>query len=153
LPVGRNPYLDEAFYTDVLAAGALYPARGAYSVVFDSATEKGAGSFAFRFWVNDVTPPTLRFPTRTVSRGSNMTVGATDSGSGVSPEHVFAWVDDERMGAAFRNGFVRVRTAGLLPGRHRLRLQVSDYQETKNTENVARILPNTTILSTTITIR
>ena len=40
-------------------------------------------------------------------------------------------------------GIVRVPTVGLAPGRHRLRLRVSDYQETKNTENVARILPNT----------
>jgi hypothetical protein len=36
---------------------------------------------------------------------------------------------------------------------HRLRLRVSDYQETKNTENVARILPNTRVLSATFRIR
>ena len=153
LPVGRNPYLDDAFHTDVPAAGALYPAPGAYSVVFDSAAANGAGRFAFRFWVNDVKPPTLRLPTRTVNSGMNLTVGATDSGSGVSPDHVFAWVDGRAVGATFRRGVVRIGTAGLLPGRHRLRLQVSDFQETKNTENVAGILPNTTILDTTITIR
>jgi hypothetical protein len=48
---------------------------------------------------------------------------------------------------------VSISTAGLRPGLHRLRLRVSDYQETKNTENVARILPNTRTLQATITIR
>jgi hypothetical protein len=53
----------------------------------------------------------------------------------------------------FRNGVVRVPTAGLASGRHRLRLRVSDVQETKNTENVSRILPNTRAVTTTITVR
>jgi hypothetical protein len=34
-------------------------------------------------------------------------------------------------------------------GRHTLNLTVSDYQETKNMENVARILPNTRTVRTT----
>jgi len=34
-----------------------------------------------------------------------------------------------------------------------LRLRVSDYQETKNTESVARILPNTRTLTTTFRVR
>jgi hypothetical protein len=32
-------------------------------------------------------------------------------------------------------------------------LQVSDYQECKNMENALRILPNTTVVSTTFTVR
>ena len=39
------------------------------------------------------------------------------------------------------------------PGSHRLRLRVSDYQESKNTENVARILPNTRWLTATFRVR
>jgi len=34
-----------------------------------------------------------------------------------------------------------------------VRLRVSDYQETKNTENVARILPNTRTLTATFRVR
>ena len=41
------------------AAGALSPLAGEYAVVFDSATPAGAGRFTFRFWIDDVTPPTL----------------------------------------------------------------------------------------------
>ena len=42
---------------------------------------------------------------------------------------------------------------GSLPGTHRLTFQVSDYQETRNMENVARILPNTRMISTTFRVR
>jgi hypothetical protein len=43
---------------------------------------------------------------------------------------------------------------GRLPaGRHRVRLQVSDHQEAKNMENALRILPNTTVIDTTVTVR
>ncbi len=153
LPVARNPYLDDGYWTDVLAAGALSPAPGVYSVVFDSATANTAGRFTFRYWVNDVTPPSLRLLTRSVRRGEKVTVAATDAGSGVSPGHVFASIDDRLVRATFSGSVVRIRTATLEPGTHRLRLQVSDYQETKNTENIAQILPNTRILTATVTIR
>ena len=48
---------------------------------------------------------------------------------------------------------IRVATGRLSAGRHRLRLRVSDYQETKNTENVLRILPNTRTFTATFTVR
>ena len=55
LPTNHNPYMD-AFGEPTLAAGALSPTPGDYGVVFDSAGRAGAGSFRFRYWVNDVTP-------------------------------------------------------------------------------------------------
>ena len=39
------------------------------------------------------------------------------------------------------------------PGKHRLRIQVSDYQESRNMENVAPILPSTRVLTTTIVVK
>jgi hypothetical protein len=152
LPVAHNPYL-ENFREPVLAAAALSPRPGEYGVVFDSAARSAAGRFTFRFWVNDVTPPTLRLRTRVVRRGDRVLVAATDRGSGVYPELIRATVDGRPAQAEYRRGVVRIRTAGIAPGTHRLRLRVSDYQETKNTENVARILPNTRFLTATITIR
>jgi hypothetical protein len=152
LPITHNPYL-EPFRRPVLAAGALSPAPGNYAIVFDSATPAGAGKFTFRFWVNDVKPPVLRLRTRTVARSARVRVSATDAGSGVYGESVTATVDGDGRAAFFRQGVVYVSTIGLSPGRHRLRLRVSDYQETKNTENVARILPNTRTLTATFTIR
>ena len=152
LPVVHNPYLEE-FRRPVLAAGALSPLPRDYGIVFDSASRATAGRFTFRFWVNDVTPPTLRLRTRAVARGDPVLVTATDAGSGVYPDEIPATIDGRRATATYRRGVVRVKTGGLAPGRHRLRLRVSDYQETKNTENVARILPNTRTLVATFRIR
>jgi subtilisin family serine protease len=152
LPVNHNPYL-EGFHASVPAAGALSPQPGEYEFVFDSATRAGAGRFAFRFWVNDVTPPTLRVATRVVRAGAPLRVLATDAGSGVYPSSIIATIDGDRASASFRSGVVSLRTRGLTPGTHRVRLRVSDYQETKNTENVARILPNTRTLTATFRVR
>jgi hypothetical protein len=148
LPVNHNPYTDR-FDGRLLAAGALSPAPGDYAVVFDSATGAGAGSFVFRYWVNDVTPPTLRLRTHRVQPGSSVLVAAGDAGAGVDPESIQAAVDGSIVGVRFNHGVVSVATRGLAPGTHRLRLRVSDYQEAKNTENVGPILPNTRWLTTT----
>jgi hypothetical protein len=142
LPINHNPYL-ETFRDPTLVAGALSPLSDTYSIVFDSATRAGAGRFTFRLWVNDVTPPSLRMNTRTVRRGQPLRITAIDAGAGIYPEAIRASIDGEQRGAAFTGHTISILTHGLRPGTHRLRLRVSDYQEAKNTENVARILPNT----------
>jgi hypothetical protein len=61
---------------------------------------------------------------------------------------------DGRSVAARRvGGEVRVSTMGAAPGRRRLRLEIGDYQETRNMENVARILPNTRVLTAWVVLR
>jgi Subtilase family len=152
LPINYNPYLDE-FLNGVLAAGALSPVPGDYAVVFDSASRAGAGTFRFRYWVNDVTPPRLRVRTRSVRVGQPLTVAAVDAGSGVYADSIVASVNGEQSRARYHNGVISIATGSLAPGTHRLRLRVSDYQESKNTENVARILPNTRWLQTTFRVR
>jgi hypothetical protein len=47
---------------------------------------------------------------------------------------------------------VSIPTAQLRKGRHTLRLQVSDYQESRNMENVGPILPNTRVLTTSFVV-
>ncbi len=153
LPVSRNPYLEDLFWEPVPVVGALAPRPGGYGVVFDSATRSGAGAFTFRFWINDVTPPTLRLQTRIVGPGEPVLVTATDHGSGVCPDLIDAMIDGRGVRTEYRRGVVLIRTTGLASGKHRVRLQVSDYQETKNTENIARTLPNTRTLVATVTIR
>jgi hypothetical protein len=152
LPVNHNPYLEE-FLDGVPAAGALSPVPGDYAVVFDSAGRAGAGSYSFRYWVNDVAPPVLRLRTRTVRSGADLRVGAVDEGSGVYADSIVASIDGDLRRTSYANRVVRVSTVGLAPGTHRLRLRVSDVQESKNTENVARILPNTRTLTATFRIR
>ena len=152
LPVAHNPYLED-FRRPLLAAGALAPLPGEYAIVFDSGSRAGAGGFTFRFWINDVRPPTLRLRTATVSAGGELRIAARDPGSGVYPESIRASIDGSNASASFRSGVIRISTGGLASGQHRLRLRVSDYQETKNTENVARILANTRTFTATFTVR
>jgi subtilisin family serine protease len=152
LPIAHNPYLRD-FRRPLLAAGALSPVPGEHGIVFDSATRAGAGRFAFRFWVDDVKPPTLRLRTQSVARGTPVRVSATDAGSGVYADSLIAVVDGGSVGAFFRGGVVRIPTDQLAPGSHRLTVRLSDHQEAKNTENVNRILPNTRTLTATFTVR
>ena len=53
----------------------------------------------------------------------------------------------------FRRGKARVDTSLVGPGRHRLVVRASDYQEAKNMENTGPILPNTRTLRTTFVVR
>jgi hypothetical protein len=52
-----------------------------------------------------------------------------------------------------RAGRLAIQTGGLAAGRHALRVQVSDYQETRNMENVRGVLPNTRVLTTTFVVQ
>ncbi len=152
LPIVLNPYL-AGFNDPVPSAGALLPAAGAYAIIFDSAAPAGAGAFTFRYWVNDVTPPTTRLEARKVGRGIPLVVRVTDSQSGVDLATVVARIDGHARAVSFRNGQARIDIRGIAPGRHRLLFQASDFQETRNMENVAAILPNTRRLRATIVVR
>jgi subtilisin family serine protease len=151
LPVALNPYLD-TYGRPVLAAGAVRPEPGVYDVVFDSPRRTGAGRFTFRYWVDDRTPPLLRLLARSVPRGAPVRVRATDAGAGVDPASIAVEIDGLDATASWRDGAVVVPTRTLSPGRHRLRVQVSDHQESRNNENVPAILPNTAVLQATIEV-
>jgi len=151
LPLVLNPYL-AGLMDPVLAAGAVRPAPGTYDVVFDSRTRAGAGAFTFRFWVDDVTPPSARVVSTRMSRGRPLVVVVADRGSGVDPATAVALVDGKPRSMQYTGTRVLISLDGLSPGRHRLRFQISDYQETRNMENVGPVLPNTRRLTTTFTI-
>ncbi len=152
LPYNNNPYLAQ-YGEPVLASGAVKPTAGPYDIVFDSPNAANAGTFRFRYWLNDTSPPRAVLRTRTVGRGSPVLVAVSDAGAGVDPSTISVRVDGTVKTAPRRAGIVRVPTTGLAPGRHRLRLQVSDYQESRNMENVPAILPNTRVLTTTFVVR
>ena len=151
LPFNLNPYL-HTFGDPVLASGTILPAAGAYDVVFDSPSAARAGKFSFRYWLNDTTPPTAVLRAKRVKRGVSLVVASSDSGSGIDPASVVVSVDGAEQRATFTAGNVRISTSRLTRGAHVLRFQISDYQETRNMENVGPILPNTRILRTTIVV-
>jgi hypothetical protein len=95
--------------------------------------------------------------TRSVRRGGTLTFRASDSGSGLDPRSIFASVAGSSRVPTYLptgNSMTITVPVGRLPaGRHRVVMQVSDHQESKNMENALRILPNTRVLDTTITVR
>jgi hypothetical protein len=154
LPFNLNPYL-RGFGDPVPASGVLAPRAGLYDIVFDSGSAAGAGAFTFRLWIGDTAAPTVSFTSRTVPRGRPLVVRVRDGASGSDPSSLRVAVDGVELDRPprLRDGVVRISTAGLRRGRHALRLQVSDYQESRNMENVGRILPNTRIVQTTFVVR
>jgi hypothetical protein len=61
---------------------------------------------------------------------------------------------DTTLASFTRRGRVlSLSTARLSAGQHRLLLTVSDYQETKNNENVGPVLPNTRTFTATFLVR
>jgi subtilisin family serine protease len=153
LPLNTNPYLP-TFLDPTPVAAVIRPARGNYTIVFDSPTRAGAGRFRFRFWVDDTSPPHLRLLTPRARAGGALLASAVDRGAGVDPRSVFYRLDGGRLRQAlYRAGRIRIPVGGLGRGRHRLTLQVSDHQEAKNMENALRILPNTAVLNATFVVR
>ena len=152
LPVNLNPYLAE-FLEPVLVAGAIQPTAGTYDVVFDSSTAAGAGSYTFRYWLNDIQPPRVRLDNGRVRRGTQLVARLTDESSGVDATTIKLLVDGKEKTGSYRAGVLGIPTDDLRRGKHILRLQVSDYQETRNMENVPLILPNTRVLTTIIVVR
>jgi hypothetical protein len=141
LPFNANPYLP-AYGTPTRVAGATLPGPGNYDVVFDSGMPSGAGEFTFRFWIGDTSPPRLKLIS---TRAGRLQVRAVDNGSGIDPQFVRLAVDGHTRSAQYLadQQLITASLRGLRRGRHTFSLRVSDNQESKNTENVRKILPNT----------
>jgi hypothetical protein len=148
LPLRLNPYQSD-FYGLEPVVGVFRPAPGAYDLVFDTPSRRRAGAFTFRFWVNDTKPPSVRLLT-----GSPLRLAVRDAGSGVDPRSLFARVDGRFRRVLFdpARGLAEVPTGRLSRGRHRLLFNAADYQETKNTEDATKTLPNTRRLSLTFKV-
>ena len=138
LPLDLNPYRS-TFGNATGVAGAVLLAAGDYEVVFETLPGKTPGRFTFRFWKSDTTPPSVSVPRRTA--GAALPITVTDSGSGVDPRSMKLFVDGKpRTGPALHGSVLKVP---LTRGRHVVRVIVSDFQESKNMEDVGPILPNT----------
>jgi hypothetical protein len=152
LPIDLNPYLSQLQAPDPVA-GAILPSPGLYDVVFDTPSRARAGRFRFRFWIADTTPPSARLLAR--RPGGPVVVAVSDRQSGIDPRLLDVRVDGRRraFGYSAARGRIVVPVASLGAGRHRLVVSVSDHQEAKNMEDVARILPNTRVLRASFTVR
>jgi hypothetical protein len=152
LPIVINPYL-ESFGAARPVAGAVRPGAGTYDIVFDTVKGTKPGPYSFRFWVNDVTPPTVKLLTPLVRRPAKLELAVADGGAGVDPLSLEAKVDGKSVDVAYSRGRAEIDLTRIGRGTHRLSFQASDYQELKNMENVPRILPNTQSLAAAFRVR
>jgi subtilisin family serine protease len=153
LPLRLNPY-QPSFYGIEPVVGVFRPAPGAYDLVFDTGRRRVAGPFTFRYWVNDTTPPSVRLLARTLRSGAPLRLSVRDAGSGVDPTSVVARVDRRYRRVLYgRRGRFEVVVGRLARGRHTLVFSVADYQETKNTEDASKTLPNTRRYSASFRVR
>jgi hypothetical protein len=148
LPIDLNPYRTNDGETRPVA-GVVRPTPGLYDIVFDSPRNSRRGGFAFRFWIGDTTAPSVRVLS---VGGGVLRVAVGDSGSGVDPVSLHATIDGRSRAIAYADGVGRVAIAGVSSGPHDLVFRASDYQETKNTENVGPVLPNTRTLKSRIVV-
>jgi subtilisin family serine protease len=151
MPVSLNPY--QGLYRAEPVVGAVLPDPGVYDFVFDTPTGGTPGAFSFRFWVNDNSPPSIRLLDRTAVVGRPIRFAVRDSGSGVDPFSLGAKVRSARARFTYSHGVLSVPTSSLAPGTRNVTITASDYQETKNMEDVGPVLPNTRVLDTTVTLR
>jgi len=155
LPLDINPYR-EGFGRPVPAAGAIAPTPGAYDIVFDTPSAARPGRFTFLLWVDDTAPPRVRLLTRLLTaRPGRLLLSLADTGAGVDPASLQVEVDGRPVDVSYDPEAERatVSPGPLRAGRHRLLVRVSDYQETKNMENVGPILPNTRVVRTSFLVR
>ena len=151
LPVSINPY--QGFDQAEPVVGAVLPAPGSYQFVFDTPTGAKPGAFRFRFWVNDTSPPSIRLLHHKATIGRPIRLTVRDSGSGVDPRSLHAKIGGKSVRLRYSDGVLLLRTKGLHPGRHTMTVRASDFQETKNMEDVGPVLPNTRVLHTVVTLR
>jgi hypothetical protein len=154
LPLALNPYLDR-FGVGEPVSGLLLPDPGRYFVVVETPSGARPGPYRLRLWVDDRTPPSVRLLTQRVGAGGRLRVAVRDAGSGVSFADLRMAIDgkDRRFRYDPNADLVEVPVGAAGPGRHVLRVMVSDVQETKNSENAAASgLPNTRVVTTSFVV-
>jgi hypothetical protein len=151
VPASLNPY--QGFPGLEPVVGAVLPDPGTYDFVFDTPTGAKPGAFRFRFWVNDTSPPSIRLLGGKHVVGRPLLLAVRDSGSGVDSQSFRARAGGRAVRLSYIGGVLSIRTKGLHPGKTTLVVTASDYQETKNMEDVGPVLPNTRTLRATVTLR
>jgi subtilisin family serine protease len=150
IPASLNPY--QGFDRPEPVVGAVLPSAGNYEFVFDTPTRARPGPFAFRFWMNDTSPPSIRLLHHRATIGRPIRIAVRDRGSGVDPRSLRAIVGGRSVRVAYSGGVLRLRTKGLHAGKQSVTVTAADFQETKNMEDVGPVLPNTSVLHTSVTL-
>jgi hypothetical protein len=89
----------------------------------------------------------------TPSARSQLVLSIADSGSGLDPLSLVVLIDGRRVVFTLSAGRIRVPLDGVARGGHRIQVMAADFQETKNSESVVGVLPNTTSFRKRFTVR
>jgi subtilisin family serine protease len=145
---------------DVGAAGVQFPRLQRFYVAVDSRADpftnkSQKGSYLLNAWVDDLTPPAVRFITTRVTAGRPLIVAqAVDAGAGVDPLSLVLNYNNALVGASAYDPLSGLIVFGIptaapafKPGRTTAVIQASDYQEAKNINTIGNdIYPNTQFL-------
>jgi subtilisin family serine protease len=141
----------------ISAAGDEFPRVQRYYAAVDSGRDvltgqSYAGPYILKSWVNDVTPPTLRVLTNTVTEGRpTIVVKTLDRQSGVDPYSIVIGYHGVLVAPAEYDpisgiAIIPLPSAAplLRPGRRLVLSASSDFQESKNIDTMgSNLLPNT----------
>ncbi len=139
------------------AAGASFPRQQAFYVAVDSGREpftgrRLAGRYVLNFWVDDVTPPSVRLLTTRVAAGRpTLVVRTTDRQAGVDPFSLVIGYRRVLIGAAAYDPVTGLalfplprQAPKLATGTVRAVIASSDFEEAKNVNTTgSNIMPNT----------
>ena len=151
---------------DVGAAGVQFPRLQRFYVSVDSRADPFTnkpqkGRYLLNAWIDDLTPPAVRFLTTRVTAGRPLIVAqAADSGSGVDPLSLVLNYNNVLVGASAYDPFTGLIVFGIptaappfKAGKTRAIIRASDYQEAKNINTVGNsIYPNTRFLLSQVTV-
>jgi hypothetical protein len=143
----------------ISAAGTEFPRVQRYYVSVDSGRsvlngESFAGQYILKSWVNDVTPPSVRVLTKTVTAGRpTIVVKTLDRQSGVDPYGIVIGYGNALVAPAEYDpisGIAIIPLPNAAPllraGRRQVLFASSDFQESKNVDTMGKnLLPNTRI--------
>jgi subtilisin family serine protease len=150
----------------VSAAGAEFPRVQRYYVSVDSGrdvltNQSYAGAYILKSWVNDVTPPSLRLLTKTVTAGRPTIVLKTlDRQSGVDPYSIVIAYQGNLVAPAEYDPISGIAIIPLpndapqLRAGRRLVLSLSsDFQESKNVDTMGKkLMPNTRTIASRLRV-
>jgi hypothetical protein len=141
----------------ISAAGAEFPRVQRYYASVDSGRDvltgqTFAGPYILKSWINDVTPPSLRVLTKTVTAGRpTIVVRTLDRQSGVDPYSIVIGYHNALVAPAEYDpisGIAIIPLPNAAPllraGRRQVLFVSSDFQESKNIDTMgSKLMPNT----------
>jgi minor extracellular serine protease Vpr len=151
---------------DIGAAGVQFPRLQTFYVSVDSRADPFTnkplkGKYLLNAWIDDLTPPAVRILTTRITAGRPLIVAqAVDLQSGVDPLSLVIAYDNALVGASAYDPATGIVVFGIpldapafRPGKTRLVMQASDYQEAKNINTVGdAIYPNTAFKRVRLTV-